>query len=100
MKLVFRQQREWCTKTHCVLFCLLKQHFEKCVLVLDFRRLTPDLLQEWSKTMIDHCGAAQKKLFFADVKPWRTRRPGAGKAANEVIRQVGNENVNLVQMAH
>ena len=73
---------------------------KKCVLVLYYRRITPDLLQEWSETMVDHCGTAQELLFFVDGKPWRTCRLGAGKAAHEVMRQVGHGNVNFVQMSH
>ena len=39
-------------------------------------------------------------MFFADGKPWRACLPGADKVAHEIMRQVGNENVNFSQMAH
>ena len=65
----------------------------KCVLVLDYRRLAHDSLQEWSENMVDHCGAAQDFLFFIDSKPWRAFLPGTCEAAHETMRQVGDENV-------
>ena len=97
VNIAFRRQTPWCTHTHCTLFCLLKEHYERCVLVLDYRRLTPALLEEWIQTMESHCGAAHDFLFFTDGKPWRTCRPGKGKAANDVMSQVGDSDTNLVQ---
>ena len=50
--------------------------------------------------MVDHCGAAQDFLFFADGKPWRTCRPGKGKAAHKIMSRAGDDDVNLVQKAY
>lgn len=58
VKKVFRRQRSWCINMHSALFYLLKEHYEICVLVIDYRRLTPALLQQWSETMVDYAGAA------------------------------------------
>ena len=82
------------------LFYLLKQHYEKYVLVIDYRRLTTDLLKEWSETMVDHCGTAQDFMFFIDGKPCRAYPTGTSKETHEKMRQVGDENVNFVQMAY
>ena len=50
--------------------------------------------------MVDDFSIAQDFLFFTDDKTWRTSRPGTGKTAHEIMRQVGDENINFVQMAH
>ena len=100
VKIVFRRQRPWCIHIYYALFYLLKEHYEICVLVLDYRCLTPDLLEEWNQTMLSYCDAAKDFLFFVDGKPWRICRPGKGKAANEIMRQVGDQDLNLVQKAY
>ena len=83
----------------CDLFCLLKVFDEVLVLIIYHPLLTPDLLQEWSETMVEHCGVAQDFLFFIDGKPWRAFRPGEGKAATQTMRQLCERNVNLAQKA-
>ena len=50
--------------------------------------------------MVDHFGAAKDLLFFTDGKTWRTCLLGIGKGVHEIMRQVGDENVNFFQMAH
>ena len=50
--------------------------------------------------MVSYCSAAQDLLFFADGKIWRTHRTGKCKSENEIRREVGYHDANLVQKAH
>ena len=96
VEIVLRRQRPWCTCTFYALFHLLKEHHERCLLVLDCRRFTPDLLEEWSQTMESHCGAAHDFLCFTDAKPYHTCRPGKGKVANEIMSKIGDLYVKVI----
>ena len=66
VKKVMRRQRCWCINICYVVFYLCVFHYEKCVQVVDYRRLTPALLQEWSETIEARSGCAKDFLFFTD----------------------------------
>ena len=95
-----RRGRCYCVNMHYTLFYLLKENYERCTLVIDFRRLTPQLLDNWSETIEAHTGAERDIIFFCDGKAWKTCRPGRGKEARRIIRSIGEEDVNLMQKAY
>ena len=78
----------------------MKDKYERCVLVLDFRRLTPQLLENWSETLEAHAGAERDVIFFCDGKAWRACRPGRGKSARKILGAIGESDINLTQKAY
>ena len=92
-----RRGRCNCINMHYALFYEIKQNYKCCVLVLDFCRLTPALLEAWSETLEARTGAEKDLLFFCDGKAWRTCRRGRGKVARNMLDNIGENNINLMQ---
>ena len=95
-----RRKRTWCMLVCEEVFKQLRDGCQLCVRVLDYRRLTGDLLELWSDTIHNYTGAERDVLYLADGKPWRLSRPGKGEAAQHFARAAGSNDVNLVQQAH
>ena len=94
-----RHQSGWCIQIYLAMFEWLKDHHQKRVWVLDFRRIVP-FLDTWSDMMV-HCTSCEKDvLFFADGKPWQMSQPGKGQAVRELRATAGTDAYNLMQCAY
>jgi hypothetical protein len=69
------------------------------VSIIDYCQIIP-LLSEWSEQAQWFSGCSRDVLFFTDGKPWKLTRPGRGDAAAALVRNVGENNLNLVQQAY
>ena len=58
------RRRCFCDNTYYALFYELKHNYERCVLVVDFRRLTPQLLENWNETLEAHAGVERDEVFL------------------------------------
>ena len=79
---------------------LLKENYELCILVIDFRRLTPNLLHEWNKTLVNNADTDKFCLFYANGKLCKMCRARRGKGACRIIASLGAQDVNLAQKAY
>ena len=94
----FHRKRGWCMQIYQEIFAQLKDNYQVCVQVIDYRRILPKL-GDWSNQMWAYCGCSRDTLFFTDGKPWRLSKPGKGRATQAFAEAATANDVNLVQQA-
>ena len=75
----------------------IKRKYERCIRVLDFRRLNPTLLQYCSDTLHAHAGGKPDVIFLCGRKGCKTSRPGRSKRAHKILEIIGEEDINFIQ---
>ena len=93
-------QRSQCINIHSTLFSLLKKYYEKCILVLDYRRLTLDLLEKQSITIENYYCTTKDFLFQTNSKLQRICKLSYRKYSNRIIRWVSSTNIILIKNTH